>query len=67
MLLLERPFKLEPNSRASMRHAFGYRRVLTAAVCFCMTFSALPLDSPPAFKTTLSHGFGYNRMFIAAV
>ena len=67
MLLLGRPFGLAPISTASMGHAFGYSRVFTAAVWFCMTFFALPLDSTPAFRTTLSHGFGYSRMFIAAV
>ena len=67
MLLLGRPFGLEPISTASMGHAFGYSRVFTAAAWFCMTFFASPLDSPPTFRTTMSHGFGYNRMFTAAV
>ena len=65
MLLLGRAFGLAPISTASMGHVFGYSRVFSAAVWFCMTFFALPLDSPPAFRTTLGHG--YNRMFIAAV
>ena len=67
MLLLGRPFGLEPISRASMGHAFGYSRELTPAVWFCMPILALPLGSAPAFRTSMGHGFGYNRMFTAAV
>ena len=65
LLLLGSSFGLAPIFTASMGHAFGYSRVFTAAVWFCMTFFALPLDSPPAVRTTLSHG--YSRMYIAAV
>ena len=67
MLLLAMSFSLEPVARASMGHALGHSRVLTAAVWFCMILLAMPLRAALASRASMGHGLDYSRMLIAAV